>query len=794
MKITGRVIFLTLAVVILTGCGVTRHIPSGSYLLKKNVIETDKEVPKEERISPDDIDRYIRQQPNKRLLGTNFYLWIYSSANPEKENWWNNLKRRIGEAPVLLDTTMTQRSVSNIKIYMDSRGYFNSSATYRIDTSSRRRAVVTYTTKQGQPYRIADIRYRFRDKFLEPIILQDTAASLLHVGNVLDFTVLDNERSRISTRLRDNGYFNFTINNILYEVDTTIGNHLANVTVDIRQNLTGYNDQGEPIMDNNTVYRLRRINIFPDFDPSIARNDTNLLQRLDTLEYRGLNLIYYDKLKVRPKVLRQSIDLYPNYLFDASRIQRTYNGLMRLGYYRSANVQFEEDNSEDLNTTVTFIGPPTDGHENDTSVYTKEGYLNCNIFCTPALRQSYKIEIEGSTTSNFYGLRGIVGYQNRNLFRGMEQFDASFTLGYEFMKGAEVKRKRAFEIGGSLALSFPRFVSPIHIRRSDKIVNPRTKVELSINAQDRPYYKRTLSSANWSYSWSNGKYSSYALRPIDLTLIKVGYIDQAFLDRLQNPYLRNSYEQQLIAGISGSYAFNNQIRNLQGNATNIRFNWETAGNLVGALSHLFSNPPENESHYNVFGIRYSQYFRTDLSFSRKEVIGGKTAIAYRIYGGIGLAYGNSTEMPIDRMFYAGGSNSMRGWVARTLGPGCSEITEDQLRYPSQVGNMKLEANLELRFPIWGMFNGAVFFDAGNVWMVKQKNREYVEGSVFSIKDFYKTIGFNTGIGIRIDISFAVLRFDWGIRLYDPNQPVRQRWIHNFRFKNTAFNFGVGYPF
>ena len=230
----------------------------------------------------------------------------------------------------------------------------------------------------------------------------------------------------------------------------------------------------------------------------------------------------------------------------------------------------------------------------------------------------------------------------------------------------------------------------------------RTKVELSINSQDRPYYQRVLSSASWSYTWGNGRYSNFALRPIDLTLIKVGYIDPEFLDRLQNPYLRNSYSQQLIAGISGSYVFNNQIRNINGNATNLRFNWETAGNLVGALSHLLSKPAADRDHYNVFGIRYSQYFRTDLSFSRKEVLGAKTALAYRLYAGAGLAYGNSTEIPIDRLFYAGGSNSMRGWAARTLGPGGVAISDDQRIYPSQVGNMKIEANLEFRFPIWSI--------------------------------------------------------------------------------------------
>lgn len=406
MKFWSRFIGLILIAAMAVGCGITHSIPQGKYLLQKNEIKPDESVPRDERITADEIGRYVRQQPNKRFLGTNFYLWTYFSANPDKQNWWNNLKRRIGEAPVYLDTLQTERSASNIKIYMDSRGYFNSEASYSIDTTSRRRAIVTYRTKQGRPYRIGEIKYRFRDRFLAPIILEDTAASLLRTGNVLDFTVLDKERSRISTMLRNSGYFNFTINNILYEVDTTVGGYRANVTVEVRQNLTGYNDRGQPIMGNNTVYRLRNVNLFSNYDPTVARSDSSYIDRLDTVEYRGLNIIYDDKLKVRPKVLRQTIDLFPNHLFSAKGIQDTYDQIMRVGYFRSANIQFEEDTTA---TEVSFIGSAANGRGVDHSISTKEGYLNCNIFCTPALPQSYKVELEGSTTSSFYGLRGTVG-------------------------------------------------------------------------------------------------------------------------------------------------------------------------------------------------------------------------------------------------------------------------------------------------------------------------------------------------------------------------------------------------
>ena len=334
----------------------------------------------------------------------------------------------------------------------------------------------------------------------------------------------------------------------------------------------------------------------------------------------------------------------------------------------------------------------------------------------------------------------------------------------------------------------------IDASKIEELVTPRTRLELSFNYQDRPYYRRTLTSMTWTYSWSNEKYSSFAVRPVDLNLVDMSYINQDFFEKLQNLYLRNSYTSQLVAGISGSYTYNNQLKNPGRNATLVRFNWETAGNLIGGLEHLFSSPAKGKDYYEIFGIQYSQYFRVDLSASRKIMLGEKAAIAGRLYAGCGLAYGNSTSIPFDRLFYCGGSNGMRGWIPRMLGPGSVPVDPDKVTYPVQLGDMKLEANLEFRFPIWGIFHGATFFDVGNIWFMGNSAEEYPPEAVFHIRDFYKQLGFNTGLGIRLDIKFAVLRLDWGIQLHNPNNPAGKRWIHDFKWSNTALNFGVGYPF
>ncbi|MBE6174890.1 MAG: hypothetical protein E7147_05040 [Rikenellaceae bacterium] len=776
---------------LLSSCNVTKLLPSNDYLLQRVKVEEDREVPRRERIKSDEVMRYIRQTPNKHFLGSDFYVWVYSLAKPEKDNWWNNLKRKIGEEPVLLNMRDTERSVSNLKIYLESRGYYDSGVAYAVDTTYRkRRAKVTYSLRQGRPYYIDNVSYDFRDRFLEPILLPDTVNTLLHKGDIFDISVLDKERERIALYLKDRGYYSFTVNNVEYVADTLGGDHKVGIKVIIKQNLLGYNARGKAMYDNNIVYRLRNINIVPSYNAVAAKSRENYFDAFDTVDYRGLNILFRGKQpRVREKVLRGAIPLYPNYLYNYSQVNRTYSNLMSMGYFKSARISFKElPDSMAQRGYITHIGG---AHSSSLVNYTREGYLDCDIFCTPALRQSVKAELEASTTSSFYGLKAVLGYQNRNIFRGAEMFELTGTAGYEYMKAPNSKKRHAMEFGLAASLSFPRFLIANYAMKQN-IVAPKTKFEISYNYQDRPYYRRGLSSLSWVYSWRNRTSSSFVIRPITINWVDVSYIDQDYFNSLQNQYLKHSFESQLILALSGSYVYNKQYKSAPNNRTTVRVNGEVAGNLLDGLEHLFSHP-NDKGYYEILGIRYSQYVRGDVSASHKVMFGKVTALAARLYAGVGYAYGNSDAIPFDRMFYAGGSNSMRGWAPRTLGPGSSAAPTNVI-YPTQLGDMKLEANIEFRFPIWGIFQGATFFDAGNIWYIGRKGVEYPEGSVFSFGEFYKQIALNTGIGLRLDIKFAILRLDWGIRLHDPNQPVGERWIHNFKWKNTSLNFGVGYPF
>jgi outer membrane protein assembly factor BamA len=788
-------ILLVLVAMLAVSCSVTRSLPEGEYLLSAVKIKSDKTQPHDDRITADKdgLDIYVRQSPNKRILGIDFYVWVYQMANPEKKNWWNNFKRKIGEEPVLLDSALTEKSVQNLKTYLDTRGYFSSEVTYEVDTVERkRRASVTYTLYQGKPTRIRNISYEFRDSSLRTIVLADTARMLLHRGDILDIADLDEERMRITSVLNNSGYFNFTVNNISYDVDTLMGNYTADVRMVIRPTLVGYNEQGAPIWENNAIYRLRNINVYPTYDP-MRRESSGFKEgaEIDTSYYYGLNIIRDENAtpRLRNSVLRRRIPLYPNYIYDAEQVSHTYSELMSLGFFRTAKISFEH--VPEMRERMSYLG--LKGHNVCSLQDVEERYLDCNIYCAPALNQSLKVEVEASTTSTFYGLGVTLGYTNTNIFRGAEAFDIAARFGFEYMYAPDAAKRSAQEVGVSVGLAFPRFLLPFRLSSKSRVLQPRSRLELSFDFQNRPYYRRNLSSARWAYSWKYGKYSSFVVRPIDINWIDVKSVDENFLNDIDNQYLKTSFESQLNAGLFASYVYNNQTSDLR-NVSMVRLNVETSGNLIQGLNSLFSHHASGKDYYEILGVRYSQYVRAEANISHKIDLGHKMALAGRLFGGVGVTYGNSRDrsIPFDRMFYCGGANSMRGWVPRTLGPGNKAEVLGSV-YPAQVGDVRLEANLEFRFPVWSIFHGAIFLDAGNVWYLRNSESNSAD-EVFHWDRFYKQLGLNTGIGLRIDVKFVVVRLDLGMQLHNPGRPVGERWINNLRWSNMAINFGVGYPF
>lgn len=772
----------------LASCSVTKNLAEDEYILNKNKILVDKKAPEDERISARELGRYVRQSPAPKLLGINFPIWVYNQADPGSDNGWNNFLRQLGSEPVILDTALTQVSAENIKLYMSSRGFRESECEYEITYKPKnQRARVTYSVTQGEPYRIGEITYDFRDKFLEQVISEDNDNTLLRSGDLFDTNVLDHERTRIAAYLRDRGYYNFSVDNISYTAYTDPGDHVIDLRMTVRQHLAGYDRQNNPVMENNAVYRISGIYVFPDHDPLSGLEEEEQYRYADTLSYQGLSIVTEGRPPLRPAALRRAVNLYSGDIYSLSDTRRAVENIMQLGMYKNANIIFSEVPLEG-DEYVTYVG----GETGEEAQHTVEKQLVCNIYCTPNTRQNYSVDFEGTITERFYGIKTNLNYQSRNLLRGAELFDLGMSGGYEFFK----RSANSFELGANVGLSFPRFITPFPVDRANRAVRPVTRLDASVNMQNRPdYYRRTITGLNLTYSWSDGKKNSYTVKPLAFSLVKSS-LQQDFEDELEaigNDYLIESYRSLFIPAITASHTYSNQTINLKGHSLTVKTNLETAGNLSTLIS---DNVGQRRDTATVFGVNIAQYARGDVSVGYRIPLWEGASLASRIFLGIGIPYGNSSSMPIDRMYYAGGANSMRGWQVRTLGPGASPVPENA-KYPMQTGDMRLEANLELRFPVSGSLHGALFFDAGNVWMVRQSSnpeKEIAPEAIFKFNNFYRQLGFNTGVGLRVDIGLVVFRLDWGIQLFDPGRTAGQKWINGFRWADTALSFGVGYPF
>ena len=375
-----------------TACGVTKYLPENSYMLNRNKVKADKDAPREERISSTQLEKYIPQRETKKFLGTNLPAWLYLQGGPDSLAGKGNLLKSIGSEPAILDSTLTEIGARNLKLYMNSRGFYESWSDYSVKyNEKRKKATVTYRVKQGEPFRIRNISYDFRDSFVEQVIREDSTRTLLKKGNIFDTNILKDERQRIADKLHNSGYFNFSISNISFKADTTVGDHLADITMVVRQHLAGYDDGGNPILENNSIYSIRNIYVLPNYDPVRAAGDSGYARDMDTTEYRGLKILTEPGARnnIRPQTLRRAINLYPDYLYSYELVQRTYDDILQLSYYKNARILFDEAPADDTGL-VTYVGGEEEAGE---AIHTSEKQLNCTIYCTPALRQGYTLAL-----------------------------------------------------------------------------------------------------------------------------------------------------------------------------------------------------------------------------------------------------------------------------------------------------------------------------------------------------------------------------------------------------------------
>jgi len=778
-----RLCVFLLALLVLASCSVTRKLPEGQYLLKKSTIKIDNR-----KILKDDLSGYIQQTPNKKFLGVfrpniMLYQWSLKGDETKFKRW---VRKAFGSPPVIADSMMAMSSARQMKLFAINKGYFHAKTAVSIK-KKRRKASILYRVEAGRPYTIKHLNFSVADTHLARYFYIDTALCLIRRGNNYDAYTFDDERTRITTALKEHGFYNFSEEYISYSIDSSLNSYQVNVTLRLMNPAYLASDgSGKMIESRHKRFYLNNLYIFTDYNillPDIIKYDTlvKTFRQSPKSPPSTYHFLYQRRFRIKPNIIGQSIFLTNNQPVTLRDVKQSYRQLTGHPIFKYVNIS--------LNETRT-----------DTSRVSTKGYLDGKIHLAKSQLQSFGVEADGTNSGGAFGVQGNLYYQNRNIFRGAQVLKLNLTGKLQMQPSSGVGDKNvylffnAIELGANANLTFPQFLLPIRAERVSKYFKPKTQLNLGYSYQRMEHFTRHLSNISFGYSWLQGDVITHTLNPAEILMVKI-FTDSAFdaqLDNLKDTRLKNQYTNHLVAGLRYTFTFNNQnIANLR-NFFYLRANLETGGNLLYGFDHLIGAPKTADGSFTLLNIRYAQYVRPEVDFRFYQLIGKNTSMVYRIYGGTGIPYGNSNVLPYEKAFSSGGANGMRGWRMRTLGPGSYANDSISLIFGT-VGDIQMEANLEYRFPIYWYFKGALFVDIGNMWMMRSSTD--FPGGEFKFSRFYKELGIDVGFGIRFDIGFFLFRIDPAISLHKPSLPEGERWrFSKWQLKDVVWNFGIGYPF
>lgn len=742
----------------ISACSATKFVPEGEYLLDKNVIEVSPKKP----VSAASLTSFLRQKPNTTIIfGWKSFLNLYSLSS-FNDNGWSRFFQRIGEAPVIFDSVLVERSNTNLDNHLNSLGYYDNVISNTVSIKHNK-AKATYHVKLGNTYTIDSFQVQIADTALQRIYQQTAENSLVKKGQFLSVKTLDAESERIASEMRNNGFYAFTKNYVSFSADTLA--HDGNVSLQLHINNYQRSHSPEDAIVHKK-YKLRNISVYTDYDPFTAAMDSTYEERLRFMEYNGMDIFFSKKPTIRPGVIRRLNFLRSGDMYNEEWVNDTYSRFGSISLYNGITLLFDQVPAPD-------------------SVAVRE--LDCAIRLNPGNSQGYKLNLEASSNSNgLIGISPALSYYHKNIFRGGEWLTLGFMGNFQFKLNDPT---RSTEWGTSLSLSFPRMLFPIPSSVFKKYV-PKTDLASSYNFQKRPEYTRNIASFRFGYTWQMGERFFYTVNPLKLNLVKLYNMSPDFIKSLTDPFLIDRYRDHFDLGLSTVFYFTTDNAPVhRRNYFYVRVGYDAAGNVLSAFNGLMKK--DSTGAHTAMGIAYSQYMKTDVNTAYTWIFSPKHQFAARFYAGIGVPYGNSHSLPLEQMFYSGGANSLRGWQARTVGPGSMPI-DSTFSIPNQSGDIKLEANIEYRFTMFWKIEGAIFADAGNIWTVKKKNLD--NAGTFHWNNFYKSLAVDVGLGIRLNMDFVILRLDFGQIIRDP---VKRSWIPFddwFSNDTCAIQFGVGYPF
>ena len=778
------ILYITfLFALLLSSCSVTKYVPEGKFLLDEVKITTDNK-----ELKDTDFSIYLRQQPNLKLFNfIPFNLGLYSLSSPDTTLWINRFLQKIGDAPVIYDSTLVESSASELKKAMNNKGYIHADVKHTT-TYKKKKAKVKYEITSNQPYKINDIRYRIKNQEIEEIVLKDTTNSLIQRGGLFDIDILEKERNRIAELLRTEGYFYFDKEYIGFAADTTVGNKQVNLNLIVRP-MRKLVDKNTFVSVEHEKYNVRNVNYYLTDDALSITNDS--AQKTYTFEkYKNIN-IYSNNNFVRKNTLHNRTSINSNSLYDEKTVDQTYAKLAGLKIFKYLNISFQEveDSLKIVENAVQqdslLYGIETSS-TNDT-IRLKQ--LDCNIVLSPDKLQSYSFELEGTNNEGDFGIAGKLQYNHNNIFNGGEQFKFQVRGANESIIG----NRYIWEVGTEASIQFPSILFPFVNKKFLQENTSNTDVYLNFSYQIRDEYSRMIAGLGMRYNWQTKKKINHYVNLIDINYVYLPYISDNFKQTINNSLLKYSYEDHFIMSAGYGISFTNKKNESYKSFYNIRASAEIAGNLLYGISSGTNANKDDNGSYLLGNIPFAQYAKADFNFSYAHIVDKKNSIVYHVGLGVGVPYLNSTILPFEKRYYAGGANSVRGWSARSLGPGAYNAGTT-IDYMKQSGDIKLDLNVEYRTKLIWLLELAAFIDAGNIWTLKDEGQP---GGQFQIDKFYQQIALGSGIGLRLNFDYCVIRLDWGIKAFDPSQNEGERWrfVPGWNIlKDTALHFAVGYPF
>lgn len=763
-----------IAALVIGACSSTKHVPDGKLLLDKtkiNILDKDNI----NGVTPQELVNYLRQTENHKVLGGfKLQLAIYNLSGKDSTKWFNRWIRRVGSPPVIYDSTLTMASVNQLQRALINKGFLKNEVTSDVKLlPEKKKAQVTYNVTLNEPYSIRSIKYDIPSDSLRSIILGDTTNFPIKAQSLLDHNKLDAERELIVQRMRNNGYYAFNKSYITFLADTAAGSREVDLTLtlsDAIQELPHI-----PKTDTHRQFYVRNVVFVTNYDAVTMQNGFYG----DTVTYNGITMLYGEDKYIDKQVLYESCFIRPNQLYNASDVDRTYKALGRLGIIKFINI--------DMRPFMDVAG---------------DLWVDAYILLNRDKSQTISFSLEGTNSEGDLGFGIGADYQHRNIFKGSEVLNVKFKASYESLSGdlSGLINDNYSEYSGDVGITFPKFKMPFLRESFKRRIQASTEFMTSFNYQERPEYTRIIAGAGWKYIWSErNNQMRHTFNLIDISYIFLPKSKINFLDSITNPLLRYSYENHLIMRMGYTfYKTNKQLANplttvFQDNIYTIRASAETAGNVLYGISHLIGQKREADDSYKVFGTRYSQYIKLDGDFALTHYINQRSSIALHAGFGIAVPYGNSTVLPFEKRFYSGGANSVRGWGVRTLGPGSFDGKKSQNSFIYQCGDIRLDLNIEYRCKLFWVLELGAFIDCGNVWTIREYENQ--PGGVFKFNKFYEQLALSYGLGLRMDFTYFLMRFDMGMKAHNPASGQEHWPLFSPNFKRDAeFHFSIGYPF